>query len=671
MVTLHPPRETRDTLFLLGVIGWITLLQAAHLPVWCVALSATVLVWRGWLAWRQGPLPGAFWRVGLLLTALAATWWNHRTWLGQEAGVTLIAVLLALKTLELRARRDAFVVFFLGFFVLLTQFFHSQSLWTAAGTLLALLGLLTALVNAHLPVGHPSLWLAARQASWMAAAGLPVMLVLFVLFPRMAPLWGLPTEGPTGRSGLSNQVEVGQIARLALDNSVAFRVRFEGPPPPPEQLYFRGPVLAQFDGRTWAPRARPFAPALQVPTQLVVQGPPVRYQVTLEPSHRPWLVVLDATAAPPEVPGHEVRMTPELQWRTRLPITDTLRYQAESHPVFRHGPTRPVLGLQADVELPPGQNPRTLQWAQDLLRTSGTMGASAPQRLALALQALQTGGYTYTLEPGVYPPDHTADTFWFDRKTGFCEHIASAFVVLMRAMDVPARLVTGYQGGERNPVDGLWTVRQSDAHAWAEVWLPGEGWTRVDPTAQVAPGRFTDLQRLRATPGPLASAMLTWSPDLLGRLQNTWEALNHGWTQWVLNYTQGRQMDLLKQWGVNAPDWTDLITTLMALAAVVATLAWLVAKRPWQRPNPWHSLLQQAQRRMAQAGYDTPPHPTPRQLANLLPAGCDAQRWLIDLEAQRYNPHNSTSIRALSLAFKNLSWPPLQALSTHATPRHP
>jgi protein-glutamine gamma-glutamyltransferase len=222
------PRDTRDTLFLLAVIGWVVALQTPYIPWWCSLITVGVLAWRGWLAWRMLPLPGWPWRLALLTVAVGATWFSHRTILGQDAGVTLIVVLLALKTLELRARRDAFVVFFLGFFTLLTHFFHSQSLLTALGILLALLGLLTALVLAHMPVGRPPLWLPIRYAGGMALLGAPIMLVLFMFFPRFAPLWGIPNDSTLGRSGLSGQMVVGEIARLALDDSIAFRVEFEG-----------------------------------------------------------------------------------------------------------------------------------------------------------------------------------------------------------------------------------------------------------------------------------------------------------------------------------------------------------------------------------------------------------------------------------------------------------
>ncbi|MCB2019091.1 MAG: DUF3488 domain-containing transglutaminase family protein, partial [Hydrogenophaga sp.] len=502
------PRDTRDTLFLLGVIAWITLMQVTNIPWWCTAMTSSVLVWRAFLALRARPLPDWRWRIGLLSLAVLATAFTHKTLLGQDAGVTLIVVLLALKTLELRARRDAFVVFFLGFFSLLTHFFYSQSLLTAAGILVALLGLLTALVNAHMPAGYPPLSRTVGVATRMALLGTPIMLVAFMLFPRLAPLWGIPGDGMQGRAGLSGKMRVGQIANLVLDDRVALRVKFDGPVPLQRDLYFRGPVLTDFDGVEWRPLRSTFPAHMELQDELEVSGPPIRYEVTLEPSHRPWVFVLEAAKRAPQLPDSRAVMTPELVWLARRPITELVRYRAESHTQFRHGPRQASLALQDQTALPGGFNPRTLALAQQLRREHGSGPQAAPALVNAVLSRLRTGGYTYTLDPGVYGKD-TADEFWFDRKEGFCEHIASSFVILMRAMDIPARIVTGYQGGEANAFDNYWTVRQRDAHAWAEVWLTGQGWVRVDPTGAVAPSRTGSFQRLRAPEGAIASALGT------------------------------------------------------------------------------------------------------------------------------------------------------------------
>jgi len=659
----HLPRDTRDTLFLLAIIGWVVLMQVAHIPWWCSALTVGVLLWRGRLALHNQPLPGWPWRLGLLLLTLAATASTHQTLLGRDAGVTLVVVLLALKTLELRARRDAFVVFFLAFFTLLTHFFYSQSLLTAAGILIALLGLLTALVNAHMPVGRPPLAQSARIAAGMTALGLPIMLVLFLLFPRMAPLWGLPDDGMAGRSGLSNSMRVGEIARLVLDDRVALRLRFDGLPPLQGQLYFRGPVLSSFDGIEWRPTRSGFPESMALPANLSVAGEPLRYQVTMEPNQRPWLFVLEATPQAPQLPNTEASMTTDLQWRTSRPITERVRFEAVSYPQFRHGPLQQALALQDHLELPPGYNPRTLGLAQQLRREIGAGPEFAPALIDAVMDKLRTGGYSYTLEPGVYGT-HTADAFWFDRREGFCEHIASSFVILMRALDIPARIVTGYQGGEFNRVDSHWTVRQRGAHAWAEVWLRDQGWVRVDPTSAVAPGRTGSLARLQTPEGLFAGAVRTLNPTLVAQMRNLWEAVNGRWNQWVLNYTQGRQLDLLKQIGFKAPSWTDLAYILIGVVVAVslAGAAWTLWER--QRQDPWLRLLQRTRKRLTALGLNGHNQLPPRSLANRVqqhwgetPFAQALSEWLLRLEAQRYARSSPLTLATLQREHQQLGWP--------------
>ena len=640
------PREGRDTMFLLGVMAWVLLPQAARLPLWCSAGAGAVLLWRGWLALGARPLPRRLLLALLLALTLAATYATHGTLLGRDAGVTLLVVLLALKTLELRARRDAFVVFFLGFFCMLSNFFYSQSLLTAVNMVLGLLGLLTALVNAHMPVGRPPLAQAARTAGAMALLGAPVMLVLFMLFPRMAPLWGMPSDAMTGRSGLSASMEVGTIATLALDDSVAMRIKFEGETPPQRELYLRGPVLSSFDGRQWLPLRASLPNRYALPADLQVSGQPVPYEVTLQPTNRPWLFLLEASTQSPVLPGYRTVMQDDLQWMTNRPITDQVRYKASSHPNFSHGPKQQVLGLQEFVDLPPGFNPRTLALASEIRRDPRYAQADSAALVQVALDRLRTGGYRYTLEPGVYGRD-TADEFWFDRKEGFCEHIASSFVILMRALDIPARIVTGYQGGEMNSVDGFWVVRQSDAHAWTEVWQAGRGWMRVDPTSAVSPGRTGAFQRLALPRGAVAQVFGNFSPNLAVQIRATWEAVNNAWSQWVLNYTQGRQFDLLKSIGFETPGWEDLamlLTSVIVLASVAGGgWAW------WERSqhDPWIRLLIQARKRLAKAGIDSTPATSPRQLARqvLQKYGSQGQPlhdWLMKLEMQRYAAPSAT-----------------------------
>ena len=669
------PRDARDTLFLLAVIAWVIMPQVGNLPAWCSLLAGGVLVWRGWLALTARPLPGKWWLLGLLAVTLGATLYTHRTLLGRDAGVTMIVVLLALKTLELRARRDAFVIFFLGFFTMLTNFFFSQSLLTAAAMLIGLLGLLTALVNAHMVVGRPALMAAFRTASWMTLLGAPIMALLFVLFPRLAPLWGIPSDAMSGRSGLSSTMQIGNIASLVLDSSIAMRIKFEGRAPPQPDLYFRGPVLSSFDGREWRPLPPGLSQRMPPSSGLVVSGTAVNYEVTLEPNNRPWIFVMDATPGTPRVPGFQPTMTPDLQWVVDRPVTDIVRYAASSYPDFRFGPLsakgNTLIGLQEYVDLPPGFNPRTLQLAADLRRDPRLATAGAATLAAAVMDRLRTGGYRYTLAPGV-TGQHSADEFWFDTREGFCEHIASAFVVLMRALDVPARIVTGYQGGEINGVDGFWAVRQSDAHAWAEIWQTGQGWVRVDPTSAVAPSRIGSLQRLQAPTGVFAGALGGISPDLAARLRQGWEALNNGWNQWVLNYTQSKQLDLLKNLGFEAPSWEDLSYLLIGIVVFVSLCgaAWTL----WERTqhDPWLRLLARARRKLVAAGIQVPPQAPPRELARQIKLhyeGAETARgqalhdWLLRLEHLRYAPAAPANLGArarlatLRREFNQLAWP--------------
>lgn len=668
------PRDSRDTLFLLAVVGWILLPQVNALPVWASVLAYGVLLWRGWLAWHARPLPGRWWLLAALAVAVAGTLFTHKTILGRDAGLTLVTMLLALKTLELRARRDAFVVFFLGFFAMLGNFFFSQSLLTAGAMVIGLLGLLTALVNAHMPVGKPPLSESARMAGKMVLLGAPIMAALFVLFPRMGPLWGAPNDTSTGRSGLSPTMQIGNIAKLALDDSIALRVRFDlpgGGAPPSWQLYFRGPVLGSFDGREWRSLSAPpdGMQRVQPPADLVVSGPGIRYEVTMEPNQYPWVLAMDAAQEAPDLPGRRVRMAPDLQWFTNRPISELVRYQATSYADFRHGPLQMTPQLRVFTELPAGYNPRTLQLAADMRRDPALAQADTATLVDAAMEKLRTGGFSYTLEPGVYG-QHAADEFWFDKKEGFCEHIASSFVVLMRALDIPSRIVTGYQGGDLNSVDGFWTLRQSDAHAWAEVWQAGKGWVRVDPTAAVAPGRIGVAGRLQAPRGVVGNAFATMvSPTVLASIRAGWEALNNGWNQWVLNYAQTSQINLLKKIGFTAPSWEDLLRVLAGLVAGVALVAVVWARWERSRRDPWLQLLDQARQRLQAAGLPLGPAVPARSMAQQArqhfgDAAAPASHWLLQLEMLRYAPggensaHTSRTLATLRREFHQLSWPP-------------
>ena len=617
----HLPRDARDVLFLLAVIVWTLAPHFAHLPAWVPGLTAAVVLWRAWLAVANAALPGRWPLIVVLLLAMALTFWSHRTLLGKDAGVTLLVVLMVLKTLELRARRDALVVFFLGFFIVLTNFLYSQTLAVAAAMLVSVWGLLAALVLAHMPVGRPSLARAGAVAAKAALLGAPIMVVLFMLFPRLAPLWAVPQD-TLAKTGLSGSLRMGGIAELAIDESVAFRVRFlGGTRPTPDALYWRGPVLSRFDGVEWNRIESPFAGGSGRGAQLRVQGAAVAYEMTLEPSRLPLLPLLEATPASdgdaPRIDGLRAFLRSDLQWVTERAVTDRVRLTARAYLDHRHGPRDETLSLREHVELPAGFNPRTLAWAQ-ALRSEPRYANATPEQLVQAVMSVIRSGFTYTLTPGSYGDDdgrHAIDEFWLDRKQGFCEHFSTAFVVVMRALDIPARIVTGYQGADPELQDGYHVVRNSHAHAWAEVWLAGRGWVRVDPTAAVAPERVVASRSLRPQPGVVAGAIAAVNPVLMAQLRSMWEQVNNRWNQWVLNYSRSQQFDLLEKLGVRSPSWEDLAYLLIALLSggSLAGAAWAWWDR--HRRDPWQRLRTRLQRQLVTLGIDAASHEPPRALA--------------------------------------------------------
>jgi transglutaminase-like putative cysteine protease len=486
-----------------------------------------------------------------------------------------------------------------------------------------------------------------RARLWMGAKllglALPLAGAAFILFPRIeGPLWGMPDASQSAKSGLTDTMAPGQLSNLAQSEEVAFRVKFDGPVPPQPQLYWRGPVLGSYDGRTWT-RVRPSRHTRPQPLALSVGGTPVRYEVTLEPSNTRWLFALEMPRAMPELPGHGVTLSGALEFQSLDPIGERVRYDLTSFVHYNLEPDgSPVDGQW--LMLPYGANPRARAVGQALAAES-----DPAQRVAAVLRLFATDGFVYTLQPPLLPGRDSIDDFLFGTRAGFCEHYAGAFVFLMRSAGVPARVVTGYQGGELNPIDGYVTVRQSDAHAWAEVWLPRRGWVRVDPTAAVAPERVQrSLARALPPPAPFSleglGRLLQPDPDsLLGRIRYAIGAVNNGWNQWVLNYTPQRQQDLVQRLQEGLSHWQSV-----ALIAMLCALLFLVIKFSQRRKaDPVDALYSVLCQRLGQLGLPRAPDEGPTAYAQRLAAadlapetGAAATEFLRRYSAYRYGPQS-------------------------------
>jgi transglutaminase-like putative cysteine protease len=605
-------RERRDILVLLLAVALVAVPHFEHLPWWATLLLVLMLAWRGLVTARQLPVPGRLLLVPLLAGVAGGVYLQHGTLVGQEAGVTFLLLLMALKVLEMRARRDIFVVIFLSFFILLTQFMYDQGPAVALLTLLAVAALFFVLVSVNLDEADLPATRKMQMVGWSLLKAVPLTVVLFLLFPRISgPLWGMPGEGGSGATGLSNSMSPGSIGNLIESREIAFRAKFDGTPPRQERLYWRGPVFGSFNGRTWSPLTRRAAD----PGPLKIEADRnslVAYTVTLEPHRRDWLFALEAPAEVPQVAGAGARLTTEMELLAGDLVRDRTRYAMRSFVSFRFGHDASALERQDWLGLPATYNPRAHAFAATLQQRVAAGAADRDQRLVRAvLEHFRTGGYAYTLAPPRLGR-HSVDEFLFDTKQGYCEHYASSFVVLMRTLGIPARVVTGYQGGELNPVDGYITVRQSDAHAWAEVWLQGTGWSRIDPTAVVAPRRTAataDAARVAAGGG----APVLGSADWLRVWRFNWEAVQNGWNQWVLSYSQEHQRALVALLGL-APDWESVAMVLAAVvAAIVAGMA-VVSMRSRAVHDPLGDCYRLLRTRLQDAGVPAEPHCGPREL---------------------------------------------------------
>ena len=598
-VRLLTARDLAGLMLALAIVGVPHALRA---PWWLALLTLCLYGWRvAAFAWRQ-PLPARWLLLGIAAAAMLGVWIEYRTIFGRVPGIVLLLLFSGLKLLESRTHRDAAAVVFLCYFLLITHFLYAQGIAEALAMCLALAVITATAVGFSAP--QRALRANIRSAATLLAHAAPAGLLLFLLFPRVqGPMWGLPQDAQSAVTGLTDTMTPGNIAELAQSDALAFRAGFAGRIPPPRQRYWRGPALSEFDGRTW--RAGPIdlvdAPARPQ------EGTEYRYSVLLEAHHRSWLFALEAPARRPP----QANFSSDGHLLSESPIRNRLRYDMVSVADARPDPFEDPMLLRRALRLPAGYNPKSRALAEDWRRAS----AGEAEVLGRAIEFFRGSRLGYTLEPPLLGRD-SVDEFLFSTRAGFCEHFASAFVFLMRAAGLPARVVTGYLGGDPNPVDGILTVRQSDAHAWAEVFLAGRGWLRVDPTAAAVPSRV-DSGLARSVPGS-AGLPLLMRPELewLRGMRYNWEALVHQWNVWVLGYNPERQREFMSWFGMRGADWRDLAVTLLASMSLFAAalLAWSLRRRA--RPDPVQVAWLRFCRKLGARGVARAPHEGPRDYAN-------------------------------------------------------
>lgn len=588
--------------------------MAFELPPWLLLVFVLGLGGRYLCDHRGWRHPGRAVRVLLLVLVVAAVYRHYGTVLGRSAGVALLIGLLGLKFLEIRTLRDYLLTLFLFYLVLLGAHLHEQALWLGAWTLLTVTVSLVAMIHAIQPQGL-SASAKFRHAGALVVKALPLMLIAYLLFPRIqGTLWGLPADAGAALTGLSEIMRPGSINSLSESTAPVFRATFDGPMPPLRDLYWRTLVLTETDGQNWF---RTASAETEVET-FEPLGEAVRYSVTLEPSSKPWMPALDLPAEVPDNARGRAGYTLEF----RVPTRERQVYALSSYPRHRTS----VLGPEeraANLRLPAETSARVRALAEQFRREQPTAVATVQAVLA----HFRRENFFYTLKPPLLGDD-PVDEFLFVTRRGFCEHYTAAFVTLMRAAGVPARIVNGYLGGEINAAGNYLIVRQADAHAWAEVWVTGNGWTRVDPTAAVAPERTElgsdALRRLAArgvAPGSLAPAAVLKAIELSGldrallytRLY--WDLANLSWYRWVTDYNKLRQERFLGGLGLGRISWDKLLVALGAgtLLTLLGYLAW--QWRPHSVRDPALAAYLRFCRKLARAGLVRAPHEGPVDFA--------------------------------------------------------
>ncbi len=556
--------DSPDITPILGALIVTSLPYVPQLPLWvsgwCAAACGYV-----YLASRyRWPMPGTIARTALALCGVILVLISAAAGPTHSTAVALLIITTAMKLMEIHGERDRLVTIFLIYFLAGSGLFVSTSLATAIYMTFCMVITTAVLIHVHAPRQPRNLKFGLSGKLLLQA--LPLTAILFIAFPRFqSGFWGM-TDSGAGLSGLGEQLRPGAVSRLVLNREIAFRAEFGSRVPDAQDLYWRGLVFWQFDGTTWQRGEHAFPIHLAFAASSAIS-----YSITLEPHHRRWLFALDLP-----LESTTGQILSDYTLIAQQPAARRLRYSVSSGTAHNSGISRTE--ESAALELPGGFNPR----AMALARFWRTRLKSPRQIIRQALEYFKQQGFVYTLNPPVLGV-HAVDDFLFGSRKGYCEHYASTFAFLMRAAGLPARLVAGYQGGEVNPYGQYLIVRQSDAHVWVEVWLAGEGWVRIDPTAAVAPERIALgmtaalSSQDRSTVSSLTERGMVgraWKPIRLG-----WDALNNQWNRWVLGYSHQRQKLLLSRVGLDAGRWEQVGLALAAALGCLVVVFFFIRQR--------------------------------------------------------------------------------------------
>jgi transglutaminase-like putative cysteine protease len=552
--------------WLLLSLGAVLAIHSINLPLWITVITAGLGIWRYLLDTKHWALPKM--RVLIPITILISLGLliNYSSGFGRDASVSLLVTMCAMKLLETKTRRDYILIISIAYFLVASTYIFSQTVSTFLLSLIPLILLTATLIQTSTPQAINSLF-TLKLAGKMLLQSMPLMLALFVLFPRLpGPVWGISKDAYSGMTGLNDVLELGDVGNLIRNSSVAFRVKFKDDIPSSNQLYWRGPVLWTQQGNKWLTTSENNRLGYE---SLATTSSSIDYTITLEPHNRLWLLMLDMPTSLPNI----ATLKHDYSAIAKKPVRTRIRYQVTSHPQYK---------LSQNI------NPQQRKMALAINNTNAQSIALAqswshlpPETIiATALKKFNEEPFVYTLRPPRLS-ENAIDAFLFKTKKGFCEHYASSFVFLMRAAGVPARIVTGYQGGEINPNGNYLIVRQSDAHAWAEVWLENKGWVRVDPTGAVAPERIEQGIEQALDEMDELPIFVRQSTSWLKKAYLNWDNINNNWNQWVLGYDNQKQLDFLSKLSGKDLSITDIAISMIVaiLMAMIITAATVLTRK--------------------------------------------------------------------------------------------
>ena len=540
------------------------------MPINILLLLAVLSIWQGYIITRNNKNPKKFILLAIVSITLFITLHSYGVLFGQQAGIALVILMSILKLFEIKNIRDCHIIIFSTLFIIASNFFNSQSIWLIIYVFFIVIYLTTIQIALSDKLNTTSLKIRTNMATRYFIYAVPLMLVLFVLFPRIpGPLWGLQKDTFSSQTGMSEEMSPGSINQLISSSRIAFRVKFDDVAPEHPQRYWRGVVLSLYDGKTWRRADAPESARANI-TSVENDKSTFRYTITLEPTNLKWLLTLEQ----PINHSNKYNITREAMLTSKTTINNVINYTVTSQ-INAINKSMFVQEHHKNRLLPINLNPETVDFAKNLFRKSNF---STVQYINNVLKYYRTNEFFYTLNPELLG-DNAMDDFLFKTRRGFCEHYASSFAYLMRAAGIPARVVIGYQGGTINPLDDYMIVRQSDAHAWNEVWI-NNAWIRVDPTAAVSPERVEKgvlNSGLEVNKLPL---LLVTNSDVLRNAAFLYDSFQNSWNQWVINYDQKKQTDLLKALGFENATSSNLILLLIIRFSITALIvSWFLFKQ--------------------------------------------------------------------------------------------